>query len=426
MSSVHSKSRWASETYMDALEWKRFRRNVVLAAIGTYVGYSLLSAKFLDGKFDQEFCTEDFKKRVLKIGVKKEPPAGAVKVLTQDEKDKIRLREPDPNVRNYKGSNTFDAIRARAFVPDKVDTALLDGFQRPVLTVSTALYLESQRSPASFWDDTASTLNPGDIILMKGTGKMSWRIANLTYPWTNFDPWALKYTHVSVVVDVDRTKDPADVWILEAVDNSDASVPSRDGVVRHRQVQVVNARDRLFSLRPDDKLGRFENSILGKIAYTFFLPPPSEEYKIWKTRCYSRASCRRLEGFEWTPERRASLKNFVDKNVGRPIDRSPLVSVAQLGPEYYTRKNPEEITCTELLVDLYKELGAAVNEEEFKRRQTEATKYDVDLETLKHLWKVSYTYIPYHFTPKGERSYPISWTSRFTHLGPEEKLLMNW
>ena len=127
-----------------------------------------------------------------------------------------------------------------------------------------------------------------------------------------------------------------------------------------------------------------------------------------------------------TEEKKKILDQFVEKNVGRPMDKSPLVSLAQIGHQFYRRSNPEAVTCTELIIDLYKELDAAVGEAEFKRRADEAKKFDVDMKTLNHLWKVSYTYIPYHFTPKGERSWPVSWTRRFTHLGPEEKILMNW
>jgi hypothetical protein len=414
---MSSASQFWTRNYQDAMVWAKFRRNVLLAAVGTFVGYSLGTAHFLSKRFDREFTTEDFQKRVLKYGVEKKPPPGVYKELTEEEKEKQKiLSERDRHTsRTYKGSNSFDALRARAYKPDKLDLSLLDGFQRPVISVNTALYLESSRSPLCVWDEAAATLSPGDLILTKGTGSMSWKITNLTYPWTNFDPWSLKYSHVSVVVDVDRSKDPPDVWVLEAADNRDGNLPSRDGKVRHAQVQVVNAADRLFSVHPDEKVNWFQDSLLGKVYYTFFAEPPSEEKRYWNRRCFSRAAVRRLEGFEWTAESKKKLEEFLQKNVGRPMDKSPLLSLAQLKPSLYNRKNPEEISCTELILDMYKYVGAVVGD-------------DIDLRdnSMDHLIKKSLTYIPYHFTPKGERMYPIIWKQRKTHLGPEEKVLMNW
>lgn len=428
-------SQFFTRNHHESSYWSKYRGNLVLVSTAFFATYSLGTARYLQKRFDLEYMTEPYQLRVLGTNSKR------------------RDTEEDPTAVPPMRGRTSSSSRYRwdtSLRPDVKDIDLLDGMARPAVTTSSAIFLESVRTPVRRWDDLAATTNVGDVLLVKGTGTMSWRITNLCYAWRLWEPWALRYSHASIVVDVDRSKSPPDVWVLEAVDNRDANLPSRDGVVRHKRVQIVNAKDRLFSLRDENSSdpNSRSNGVMQQIASAWRwlkgMPPETEEQRAHRRRCYSRAAFRRLEraptadmspthrltGCVLSDEQLQKVAVFASKNVGRPIDASALLALAQIDPSYYKRgpERESEISCTELIVDLYKEIGLVFTDQRLDAEKNARVKSSIDEAAtgggFQHLRKPSLTYIPYHFTPKGEREWPLSWTERGTRLGPEEKILM--
>ncbi|KPA73194.1 putative mitochondrial hypothetical protein [Leptomonas pyrrhocoris] len=250
------------------------------------------------------------------------------------------------------------------------------------------------------WHTIEPTLRPGDIVLMRGSGLMSWTIATLQFVLSCMHPAALRYSHVAVVVapaiveyvdedachngaaqpqpyKVERLEDlfaeegtsaePAaspsaaaaskgdlavraqlqaeeaalrrrrvlrrGAVILEAMDNKEFDVPDVTGKVIHDTVQLVEASHRLFSITPD-----------GSPAYHYF-------------------AVRRLQNYEHTPARQAKLRQFCLDSEGRRMDGSLLYPLAFLFARLHTLTRPlrsavsGEVSCSELVVELYQELG---------------------------------------------------------------------
>lgn len=225
------------------------------------------------------------------------------------------------------------------------------------------------------WSQVEPTLCEGDIVLLMGTGMTSWKIIMAQFAYSCMQPAALRYSHVAVVVEPaqlerwpsqsaattsmetsmhNRSLSPAgtiaDILrnersmlqrkqkrgavIMEAIDNCDVNAPDVNGKVRHECVQLVEAKHRLF--------GR--------------------EGERW---CYNRFAVRRLKGFEWTPQRKRLLRAFINENVGRPMDKSPLLVLSFIHPRLYewtgARATGREVSCGELIVDLYKWCGVIQN-----------------------------------------------------------------
>jgi hypothetical protein len=428
--------------------WKRFRRNVYVSAVATFVGYSFSSAHFLAKRFDAEFMSDDFKRRLATPAVTGSAALAADSASSSSSSAAAPGIQPaaaadgDDVPEHQAGSSMFDAWRGRKFRADKVDTSLFDNFQRPAITVSSAMYLESQRSPLSHWDDAARSANVGDILLLSSADRTSWRAGNALYAMRLYDPWALRFSHAALVVDVDRTRDPPELYILEAAANADADVAGRDGVVRRNQVQIVSARERVFSedaelqradhariaarrLRDEQRAAAVaEGGIGGALtalvdrSRNHFFPPASDESFEVARRCFRRAAFRRLEGFEWTPERRAALAAFAEKQVGRPLDASLGTLLAQIHTSLYRRADHADagVAPAELIVDALRAVGAVVGDDTPARAY-----FDADAHV-----QASVRWTPSHLTPKLERERPLIWASRFTHLGPEEKVLMFW
>lgn len=209
------------------------------------------------------------------------------------------------------------------------------------------------------WKKVEPTLREGDIVLLMGTGSMSWKITNTQFVLSCMKPASIRYSHVAVVVEpallqeapektaaparggrriallpVDTTDAPTVVrgaCMMEAVDNKDVNCPDWKGVVRHDCAQVVEISKRVFGKQGDRP-------------------------------CYHRFAIRRLQGFEWTPERREKLNTFIHTRVGQPMDKSPKLMIAFMWPKLYywlrVRKG-NEISCSELVAELYKTVGIA-------------------------------------------------------------------
>ncbi|EAN87023.1 hypothetical protein C3747_15g71 [Trypanosoma cruzi] len=236
-----------------------------------------------------------------------------------------------------------------------------------------ALFQPHEEYPLEEWSKVEPTLREGDVVLLMGTGITSWKIAIAQFAYSLMRPAALRFSHVAVVVEpaqlerwsahslsstaasVDASgrcrplfssgtiadvlhrersmlqrKQKRGVILMESVDNLDIHAPDVDGKVRHECVQLVEANHRLFG-REGDR---------------------------W---CYNRFAVRRLKGFEWTPERKRRLRMFISENVGRPMDKSSLLVLCYIHPKLYewtgARSKGTEISCGELIVDLYKFCG---------------------------------------------------------------------
>ncbi|RHW71044.1 hypothetical protein DPX39_080018100 [Trypanosoma brucei equiperdum] len=257
------------------------------------------------------------------------------------------------------------------------------------------LFSPLEEHPLEEWSLVEPTLREGDIILMMGTGEISSKITAAQYVYSGMRAAALRYSHVAVVVEPAhfdrlrsrRTSFAYDIRnnsdngssrsnnnsvdgniadsvnaeyggmlltrplsagimgegqslferrprrgavIMEAIDNIDVNAPDVNGHVRHNCVQLVEASRRLFG-RHDEK---------------------------W---CYRRFAVRRLKGFEWTPQRKRLLREFINENVGRPLDTNSALMLSYIHPRLYEwvggRPHGNEISCGELIVDLYKHCG---------------------------------------------------------------------
>ncbi|KAH9599874.1 hypothetical protein LSM04_000317 [Trypanosoma melophagium] len=255
-----------------------------------------------------------------------------------------------------------------------------------------SLFVPHEEFPLEEWAQVEPTLREGDVVLMMGTGSTSRRITWAQFAYSLMRPAALRYSHVGVVVEpaqferwplyrpsttsasttnntastststagvttmagrdamehggrlststiADMLRDERlrlqrkqkrGVVMMEVVDNLDVNAPDVNGQVRHECVQLVEASRRLF--------GR--------------------EGERW---CYNRFAIRRLKGFEWTPQRKGLLRQYVNENVGRPLDKSPLLVLSFIHPKLYewtgARRTGREISCAEMIVELYKHCG---------------------------------------------------------------------
>lgn len=217
------------------------------------------------------------------------------------------------------------------------------------------------------WSKVEPTLREGDVVLLMGTGSMSWKICNTAFVISRLKAASIRYSHVGVVVQPAKlesstparfplrthrsretnsrleykkevlqrasAREPDKIvrgaMMLEAVDNKDVNCPDWKGTVRHDSVQVVEISKRAFGFDGDRP-------------------------------CYHRFAVRRLQGFEWTPDRREELTRFIDSHVGVKMDKSPKIMIAFMFPKLYDWlkiRKTREITCSELICDLYKAVG---------------------------------------------------------------------
>nr|CCC91950.1 conserved hypothetical protein [Trypanosoma congolense IL3000] len=252
-------------------------------------------------------------------------------------------------------------------------------------SVVDGLFSPAEDHPLEDWALVEPTLREGDIVLMMGTGSVSAMITAAQFLYSGMHASALCYSHVAVVVEpvqYDRwrlrrrspslgcidgdsgasggTVEMTDAErgllmakpfptgllteeqflpgrrpkrgavIMEAIDNTDVNAVDVNGVVRHGCVQLVEASRRVFGRRD----GRW---------------------------CYRRFAVRRLKGFEWTPHRKRLLRDFINENVGRPLDTNNALVLSYIHPRLYEwlggRPRGTEVSCGELIVDLYKYCG---------------------------------------------------------------------
>ena len=195
------------------------------------------------------------------------------------------------------------------------------------------------------WYDVRRSLQLGDIILLKGTGSMSWKITNAMFALSGMKHQAMKYSHVAMVVKPYDAVSDTGPMVLEAVDNHDISVPSSypDEEVRYCCVQVVDATNRISGLVLDDGDGPNNNSV---------------------RPCYNRIAVRHLVGLEWDEERRRTLRQFVDSVIDAPLQKSLRVMLAPIHPflvhggDESQHHKVSELGCAEVVAMAYEAIGA--------------------------------------------------------------------
>lgn len=162
-------------------------------------------------------------------------------------------------------------------------------------------------------------LQRGDIILMSGTALISKVIKAGALVISGLNGKATEYSHIAIVV--------ADGLMCEAIDNDDVKAADMNGDVHYKQVHVIPIEHRLFA----------------RVGYR---------------PIYDKVAIRRLHGFEWTRERIARFEAAVVKMMGRPLNQSvrALTNVVfDLGA------NRPEVTCCEVIVEIYKATGLLPN-----------------------------------------------------------------
>eukprot|EP00758_Cryptobia_borreli_P012685 Tbor_TRINITY_DN5768_c0_g1::TRINITY_DN5768_c0_g1_i1::g.19561::m.19561 len=208
------------------------------------------------------------------------------------------------------------------------------------------------------WDTVRQTLQMGDVVLLMGTGSMSWKITNCQFALSGLRPSAMRYSHVAMVVRPYDKKTKKGPFCLEVVNNEDIKLPSYslvgnvavEGLPRTKCCQVVDINQRVLGKHVIPGHVHNNNNESNKDS-----PPQYQQ-------CYQRLAVRRLKGFNWTKQRRHLLDQFVAANVGRPMDTSPLIMLTHIHPYLYTlagvrSKKPELCTCSEVIADAYELLG---------------------------------------------------------------------
>lgn len=322
---------------------------------------------------------------------------------------------------------------------------------------------KGQRS-AQHWTDVLPTLRTGDVVLMMGTGSMSWKITTLGFAWMFYDLDALRYSHIAVVVgpdlwaDADTSRAGRERKMLRPLDALKQLTPSALidlAVLRVATVfdtpigaEVMRRADAAYTARGrtpdhwrwttpsplileaiDNKDVNGSNVLqpgvtlhdqvqVGYLADRIF----GKEGDRW---CYNRVAVRRLTGFEWTPERRQKAREFVEANAGRPMDKSPRLMLAMVDPDLHKRDDPRTISCSELVVDFYKAIGVLPNGPAVKPWARFKDGADTGLKgVLRGVAFPSICYAPYHFTTNGMRykSHYFGFEGRDVAFGPEERV----
>jgi hypothetical protein len=272
-----------------------------------------------------------------------------------------------------------------------------------------ALFTSGKDYTLEEWRTVEPTLQPGDIILMRGTGLMSWTISTLHFMYSFMRPAGLRYSHVAVVVApaiieyVDGDGDdsgkvgtaastPYQVNSLDeifaeaassALSSSSSSLavsatsPQGSGSV-HEQLQAEESalRRRPVMRRGAIILEAMDNKdynvpdVTGVVTHDtvqvveasrrIFSTTPSSS---GSTPAYRYFAVRRLRNYEHTPERQAKMRQFCLDSVGRRMDGSLLYPLAFLSSTLHTLTHPlrstvsDEVSCSELIVELYQHLG---------------------------------------------------------------------
>ena len=199
------------------------------------------------------------------------------------------------------------------------------------------------------WSRVRKTLQLGDVVLLMGTGDMSWKITNSQFALSGMRPAALRYSHVGVVTKPYNPKTKEGPWCMEVVDNGDLRIPDIGGVVRRRCCMVVDVDKRI-------------NGTVVEVR-TVIGPDGGETVEMISRPAYKRLGVRRLQGFTWTEPRKKALQAFVDGNVGRPMDSSPLIMLTALSTPLYGATGHRYLssmgTCSEIIADMFEYVGVS-------------------------------------------------------------------
>ncbi|GET86020.1 hypothetical protein, conserved [Leishmania tarentolae] len=266
------------------------------------------------------------------------------------------------------------------------------------------------------WKDVEPTLRPGDIILMRGTGPVSWCITTLQFILSFFNPAALRYSHVAVVVApavIDYVNDDASEAGMPALTEGTeagraaAAVASPPFRVRNlseifdnetegaepaaplhglrtpafwsrRVHEQLRAEEAALRRRPVIRRGAIileamDNKdydvvdVKGNVTHDTVQLVEASRRLLSTTPsgvpAYHYFAVRRLRNYDHTPERARRLARFCEESEGRRMDTSLLYPLAFLWPRLHTQTHPlrqpitGEVSCSELIVELYQELG---------------------------------------------------------------------
>ncbi|KAL7703000.1 hypothetical protein NQL31_000757 [Lotmaria passim] len=293
----------------------------------------------------------------------------------------------------------FGAAGAGAYLATCV---VVRTFHQPTVD---ALFTSGEDYTLEEWRTVEPTLQPGDIILMRGTGLMSWTIATLQFMFSFMHPAALRYSHVAVVVapavveymDEDQysrhaAQPPykveclADVFAEEppVTSSSSSAKALADAKVaatptgKHSLRAQLQAEEAALRRRPVIRRGAvileaMDNKdydvpdVTGKVTYDTVQVVEASRRLLSttpdNTPAYHYFSVRRLQHYEHTPERQAKMKKFCLDSEGRRMDGSLLYPLAFLSAKLHTLTHPlrstvtDEVSCSELIVELYQNLG---------------------------------------------------------------------
>lgn len=261
------------------------------------------------------------------------------------------------------------------------------------------------------WAAVEPTLRPGDIILMRGSGLMSWTITTLQFLHSWMRPSALRYSHVAVVVApavveyvpeaeaaaeaAASAASPCYASSLEealslappAVSHapaaakvepsswgfggrrgsgppSVAAVLEREEAELHRQPVV---RRGALILEAMDNKDYHVPDVCGVVRYDAVQVVEASRrlssVSADGTAAYSYFSVRRLRQYSHSAAQQSTLVDFCCRNVGRPMDGSFLLPLAFLRPSWHSIAHPHrgrtsaDVSCSELVVELYQALS---------------------------------------------------------------------
>ncbi|CCW64533.1 unnamed protein product [Phytomonas sp. EM1] len=264
-----------------------------------------------------------------------------------------------------------------------------------------SLYHPTEDYLVEDWRDVEPGLKPGDILLMRGTSPLSWMIVTGQFIYSMLHPAALRYSHVAVVTEsailsdddgatpdagdgklakspaaagYDVSKPPArnaveallrdeqeagqrrrqarvkrGAIILEGMDNTDCHVPDINGKVHYNAVQRVEATKRLCSVDED-----------GKPSYHYFAVRRLKRESETNDEDKDGERCAQ-EDLPRTPAMLRAIRGFAERNEGRPLICSLVYPLAFVSPRLYLAIRRQdalhEVSCAQLIVDLYQELG---------------------------------------------------------------------
>ncbi|KAK7194477.1 hypothetical protein NESM_000364500 [Novymonas esmeraldas] len=261
-----------------------------------------------------------------------------------------------------------------------------------------ALFAPARDYTLEEWRDVEPTLQPGDVLLMRGTGPMSWCITTLQFLLSFCTPAALRYSHVAVVVApavveyVEREEAAAaaaappycvsalrDVFCTDTAGDAGPAVPEAGRGGGSRSVrELLQAEEAALHRSPVTRRGAIvleamDNKdydvpdVRGRVSHDAVQLVEASRRLLSMTPsgvpAYKYFAVRRLRHYDHTPERQSRLAQFCEDSEGRRMDSSLLYPLAFVWPRVHTRTHPlrqlvtGEVSCSELIVELYQHLG---------------------------------------------------------------------